>query len=220
MRRVAVLISNTGTGSNLQNLIDNQAAGFNGQVVCVISGKADVYGLVRAHEADIPTQVLDYASYEKFGKPRAQYEEDLARLLQGYTPDLIVLAGWSMELTETFLKYFPWRVLNLHPGLLPDSSGERFRLPDGSMADPMIGLAGATAIQTVLASGSKYAGSSLHVLTEDYHGPVLGRTTVEIEPADTVDSLYSRLKAAEHKMVLETMAELCGTEREREVSHG
>lgn len=210
MRRIAVLISNQGSGSNLQALIDGQADAYNGQVVCVVSDKAEGYGLVRAREADIPSQSLDLGDYERQGRPRTHYEEDLARLLQNYSPDLIVMAGWTLDLSETFLQYFEWRVINLHPGLLPDPGRHKYKLPDGSFADPCLGLSGANAIQAILASKQTYAGSTIHVVTPETHqGPILGRGVVKVEPKDTIMTLYERIKGEEHRALLGVLQTLC-----------
>ncbi len=210
MRRIAVLISNKGSGSNLQALVDGQADGYNGQVVCVVSDKPDAYGLIRAREADIPTEVIDYTDYEKHGRPRTHYEEDLAHRLQGYSPDLIVLAGWTFGLSATFMRYFEWRVINLHPGLLPDAKRHKFKLPDGTFADPCLGLSDSNAIQAVLASKQTYVGSTVHALKPDGSpGPVLARGVVKVEPQDTIVSLHERIKGEEHRIMLAAMRELC-----------
>lgn len=210
MRRIAVLISNKGAGSNLQALIDGQADRYNGQVVGVFSDKPDGYGLTRAREADIPTEILDLSDYQSQGRPRAHFEEDLAHRLQKYSPDLIVLAGWTLELSSTFLRYFEWRVINLHPGLLPDPGRHKYKLPDGTFADPCLGLSGSNAIQAVLAGGQTYTGSTVHALTPDGQpGPILGRGVVKVEPNDTIMTLHDRMKGEEHQTLLKVLAELC-----------
>lgn len=210
MRRIAVLISNQGSGSNLQALLDGQADAYNGQVVCVVSDKASGYGLIRAREGDTPTESLDLAEYERQGQPRSRYEEDLARKLQTYSPDLVVLAGWTLELSESFRRYFEWRVVNLHSGLLPDPGRHKYKLPDGSFADPCVGLSGATAIQAVLAAKQTYAGSTVHVAApEDWYGPILNRAVVKVEPQDTILSLHERIKGEEHRTLLRVLQGLC-----------
>ena len=210
MRRIAVLISNQGSGANLQALLDGQADAYNGQVVCVVSDKASGYGLIRAREADIPTESLDLTDYERQGQPRSRYEEDLAHKLQTYSPDLIVLAGWTLELSEVFRRYFEWRVVNLHPGLLPDPGRHKYKLPDGSFADPCIGLSGATAIQAVLAGGQSYAGSTAHVAAPgNWYGPILSRAVVKVEPKDTILALHERIKGEEHRTLLRVLQTLC-----------
>ncbi len=210
MKRIAVLISNKSGGSNLQAMLDGQAERFDGQVVAVASDKESAYGLVRAREADVPTVVLDHADYAAHGKPRAHYEEDLAHKLQRYAPDLVVLAGWTYDLSEAFHKYFPWRVLSVHPGLIPDPGYHKFKLPDGNFADPCLGLAGENAIQAVLAAGQKWAGSSVFAHTPDGGvGPVFQRAMVDVKDGDTVEKLYARIKPAEHKALTRALAEIC-----------
>lgn len=210
MRRIVVLTANSGTGSNLQALIDAQVSSFDAQIVGVIASSEDAYGLVRAHEADIPHEVVDYAGACSANTPRARYEEDLARRVQRYSPDLVVLAGWMISLGEPFLKYFRWRVIALHPGLLPSKPGERVRLPDGSLADPMTGLAGENAVKALLASGQTYAGSTVHAVTDETDaGPVIRRGLVKVQPDDTVATLYDRMKQTEHRIIVESVWELC-----------
>lgn len=216
MRRIAVLTSNAGSGSNLQALIDNQADTYDGQLVCVISSSPNAYALVRAHEADIPAETWDLSEYIAEGKPRSLFEQDLARKLQTYNPDLIILAGWTLSLSHSFLRYFPWKVLNLHPGLLGDKPGEPYRLPNGQNADPCIGLSAENAIKAILASGQPYAGSTVHVVTGNpAETPVVMRGLVEVEDTDTVESLYTRLKGKEHEIIVESLRQLCLPKRTR-----
>jgi phosphoribosylglycinamide formyltransferase 1 len=210
MKRIAVLISNKTGGSNLQAMLDGQAEQFDGQVVCVASDKDDAYGLVRAAEADVPSITLDHAEFAAQGKPRQMYEEALARKLQSHSPDLIVLAGWTYELSATFFRFFPWRVLSLHPGLLPDPGYHKYKTPDGEFADPCLGLDLAGAIQAILASGQKYAGSSVFAYTPDGAvGPVLGRGVVEVRDGDTAEKLSARVRPEEHRALRRVLAEVC-----------
>ncbi|MEX2043378.1 MAG: formyltransferase family protein [Patescibacteria group bacterium] len=210
MKRIAVLISNKSGGSNLQAMLDGQAEQFDGQLVCVASDQEDAYGLVRAAEADVPTIVLDHAEYAAKGKPRQVYEEALAQKLQKHYPDLVVLAGWTYELSAAFFRYFPWRVLSLHPGLLPDPGYHKFKTPDGEFADPCIGLSQAGALQAVLASGRKYAGSSVFAYTPDGDvGPVFSRGMTEVNDGDTVEKLTARVKPEEHRALRRALAEVC-----------
>ncbi|HEY8108576.1 MAG TPA: formyltransferase family protein [Patescibacteria group bacterium] len=210
MKRIAVLISNKSGGSNLQAMLDGQADKFDGQVVCVASDKEDAYGLVRAVEADVPSFTLDHAEFAAQGKPRQMYEEALARKLQTYSPDLIVLAGWTYELSGTFLGYFPWRTLSIHPGLLPDPGYHKYKTPDGEFADPCLGLSLRNALQAILASGQKYAGSSIFAYTPaGAIGPVLSRGVVEVQDGDTAEQLSARVKPEEHRALRRALAEVC-----------
>lgn len=210
MKRIAVLVSNKSGGSNLQAMLDGQAERFDGQVVCVAADKEDAYGLVRAQEADVPTVVLDHAEFAAKGKPRTVFEETLARKLQAYAPDLVVLAGWTFELSETFLRFFPWRVISLHPGLLPDPGYHKYKLPDGAFADPCEGLGQQAALQAVLAAGQTYVGSSVFAYTPDGEiGPVLSRATVEVAEGDTLEKLTAKVKPEEHRALRGALAEIC-----------
>lgn len=210
MKRIAVLISNKTGGSNLQAMLDGQADQFDGQIVCVASDQEDAYGLVRAAEADVPTIVLDHAEFAAKGKPRQVYEEALAQKLQKHYPDLIVLAGWTYELSAAFFRFFPWRVLSIHPGLLPDPGYHKFKLPDGEFADPCVGLSLQSALQAILASDQKYAGSSIFAYTPDGDiGPVFNRGLVEVKDGDTAEQLAARVKPEEHRALRRTLAEVC-----------
>ncbi len=210
MRRIAILTSNAGAGSNLQALIDAQTDGYDGQLVCVISSSPNAYALVRAHEADIPTEVMDFGEYQAAGKPRSLYEQDVALKLQTYNPDLIVCAGWTLVLSKVFLRYFPWRVLNIHPGLLGDGPGQPYTLPNGQHADPCTGLSGENAVKAMLSGKQPYAGSTVHVVTDDVDaGPVVLRGVVPIKPDDDVKSLYHRLKGEEHRIIIKSLHQLC-----------
>lgn len=123
MKRIAVLISNKGTGSNLAAILDAIEKGIikNGKVVVVVSDKEDAYGLVRARKRNIPTEVLPVKNYRS-AKMRKKYDEDLGKLLRKkYKVDLVVLAGWMIILGKNFIKYFRNKTINLHPGLLPNS---------------------------------------------------------------------------------------------------
>lgn len=210
MRRIVVLTSNTGTGSNLQALIDASTTQFDGQIVGVISGKESAPALWRAKQADIPAQVYDYSEYKEAGKPRVRFEEDLAHTLQIYTPDLIVLAGWRFNFSKTFLKFFPWRVINLHPGLLGDKPGEPYRFTDGTAADPCYGLCGETAIQAQLASGAPAVGSTVRVVMPDTDwGPVIERGMVPVQQGESAADAYARLKKKENQIIVQALQELC-----------
>ena len=109
MKRIAVLISNKGTGSNLASILDAIDNGKikNGKVTVVISDKADAYGLIRAKQKGIPTVIFPLKDYKNI-KTRRKYNKRLAKLLkEKYRIDLVVLAGWMLILSENFIKYFP-----------------------------------------------------------------------------------------------------------------
>lgn len=199
MKRIAVFISNKGTGSNLAAI----AAAIeknkikNGKIVVVVSNKADAYGLVRARQKNIPCEVLDLVDFKRSGKTRAEYDEILGKLLnEKYKPDLVVLAGWMLILSENFIKYFPNKIINLHPGLLPDKRTQ--------------GLHTDAAVAYAIDHNFPYTGSTVHFITEKVdEGPIILKSKVKILPNDTVPSLYERMKKEEHKILPKAIALLC-----------
>lgn len=199
IKRIAVFISDKGTGSNLQAIIDAvyKRTIRKGKIVAVVSNKKDAYGLVRARKYNIPAEVLDLKDFVKKGKTRAEYDEELGRLIKKkYKPDLVVLAGWMLILSANFIKYFPGRIINLHPGLLPD---KRTR---GLHTDAAVGYA--------IEYKFPYTGSTVHFITEKVdEGPIILKSKVKILPNDTVESLYKRMKEEEHKILPKAIALFC-----------
>ena len=115
---LAVLIS--GNGSNLQEIIDACSEGrIDATISCVISNVAEAYGLQRARQAGIPTHTLAHGDYPD----RSLYDAALARLLEAYAVELIVLAGFMRILGIEFINKYAHRIINLHPSLLPRHKG-------------------------------------------------------------------------------------------------
>ena len=132
MKRLAVLIS--GNGSNLQAIIDRiEADDLDAEIAVVVSNRADAYGLERARAAGAPTEVLDLAAVEAAGGDRTSYDVELAGLIAGYQPDLIVLAGWMLILGSDFLKRFtpsiilcrPSRFVQVSPAISSEAIGTK-----------------------------------------------------------------------------------------------
>jgi len=208
VKKIACLISNKGTGTNLQAIVDACKAGkIKGKIVVVVSNSTNAFGLERAQKENIPTEIFPWKPYKDSGKSRAAYSKDLAGLLaKKYDPDIVVLAGWILILTQEFVKKFPLTI-NLHPGLIPDKKGDIVYFPDGLAAFSNEGTHTNNAIKQFLESGCSYAGSTLHVVTENVDwGPVIERAFEKIQPNDTVESLYSRLKKKEHQMLVKSLA--------------
>ena len=198
MKRLAVLISNAGTGTNLQAIIDGiNSKKINAEIVVVISDREDSYGLKRAKENSIPTEVNSD-------------KENLLPLLQRYNVDYVCLAGWKQFLTDEFIDIFENRILNLHPGLLPDTLGGIAKNPDGTDGLWNKQMFTTKAIQNFLDTGATYAGSSVHFITHEVDfGKVLGRCFEKIEDGDTTETLYKRLKVKENKLYVEVLERLC-----------
>lgn len=213
MKRIAVLLSNKGTGSNLQAILDAIKQGNiqNGKVVVVLSDKEEAYGLVRAKKRNIHTAVLSLKQFQINGKTRAEYDETLAKLLQWkYKIDLVVLAGWMLILSKNFIEYFTNRTINLHPGLLPDGNEKYITLSDGTKIKVIRGLHTNSAVQYALDHNFPVTGSTVHFITPLVDtGPVILRSEVKILPGDTVESLYHRMKEEEYKILPQAINLYC-----------
>lgn len=210
-KKIAVLISNKGTGSNLQALIDKVKSGkIQGKIVVVVSDKADAYGLVRAKKNKIPTLLRPFTDFKNW-QARERYGTGLGQeLKEKYRVDLVVLAGWMIILPLSFLNYFPWAVINLHPGLIPDHRGGMLKLPDGSRSNSLAGKMADGAIEAALKLGVTYSGSTVHFVTEAVDwGPVILRAQEKIRANDTVEVYYGRLKKKEHLILSLTVKLFC-----------
>jgi len=175
MKRIVVLIS--GSGTNMQAIVEACKNGrIAGEVVAVISNKADVGGLEKAQAAGISTAVLSHKDYPS----REAYDADLQRLIDTYQPDLVVLAGFMRILTPEFTRHYHGRMLNIHPSLLPKYKGVNTH-------------------QRVLDAGDTEHGVSVHFVTEELDGgPVILQATVPVFPEDTATDLQQRVHTQEH----------------------
>lgn len=195
--RLGVLIS--GTGSNLQALIDASESGelTDVEIALVVSNKASAYGLQRAIKHNLPAIHLPW-------KERAESEARLAALLRLFQVDLVVLAGWMRILSAAFVEQFPRRIINLHPALLPDDgTGDRYTTRDGTEIPVFRGL---HVVKQALDSGAKVTGSTVHFVTSEVDaGPVICREEVAILEGDTEEALHGRLKVVEHRLVVEAV---------------
>ncbi len=175
--RIAVLIS--GTGSNLQALIDACAAGtIPGRIEQVLSNRDKAGGLARAQRAGIPTGIIRHTDYAD----REAYDRALARQLEQAAPDLVVLAGFMRILSDTFVDAFHGRLINIHPSLLPAHRGLHTH-------------------ERALAAGDRQHGCSVHyVIPALDAGPVIAQGVLGIQPADTPATLAERVQRLEHRL--------------------
>lgn len=173
--RVVVLIS--GSGSNLQALIDAIKAGrLPAQIVAVISNKADAYGLQRAALAGIPAEVLEHSQFAD----REQFDQALGGLIDRFQPDLVVLAGFMRILTPAFVTHYTGKMLNIHPSLLPLYKGIHTH-------------------KRVLEDKAREHGVSVHFVTPELDGgPVVMQAKIPVLPSDTPESLAERVQVQEH----------------------
>ncbi|MCV6627353.1 MAG: phosphoribosylglycinamide formyltransferase [Cellvibrionaceae bacterium] len=173
--RVVVLIS--GSGTNLQALIDAQAnASLGGEIVAVISNRPGVKGLERAAAADINALTLDHQDFAS----RELFDTALAELIDQQRPDLVVLAGFMRILTPAFTEHYLGRMLNIHPSLLPKHQGLHTH-------------------QRALDAGDTQHGATVHFVTAELDGgPGAVQVAIDILPDDTADSLAARVQRQEH----------------------
>ena len=175
---LGVLVS--GSGTNLQAIIDAIAAGaLDARVAVVISNKGDAYGLERARLAGVPAVHVDPANSENL----KGYNREIREVLESHGVELVVMAGYMRLLGAEVLRAFPGAVVNLHPALLP-------------------AFPGATAIREAFEWGVKVTGVTVHFADEEFdRGPILCQEPVVVEETDTLETLEARIHEAEHRLL-------------------
>ena len=190
---IAVLVS--GGGTNLQALIDAEKANNlgGGKITCVISSKPDVYALQRAKDNDIKGIVLERKKYPD----AAAYSQAMAELLIAEKADLVVYAGFLTILDETVCKAFPYKMMNVHPALIPSFCGK--------------GCYGLHVHEAALQKGVKITGATVHFVTEECDGgPIILQKAVEVKNGDTPETLQKRvMEEAEWVLLPEAVKRFC-----------
>ncbi|MCF3191998.1 phosphoribosylglycinamide formyltransferase [Pseudomonas bubulae] len=174
---VVVLLS--GTGSNLQALIDSDDVKASPATIrAVISNRADAYGLQRAKDASIDTRVLDHKAFEG----REAFDAALIEVIDEFKPQLVVLAGFMRILSADFVRHYQGRLLNIHPSLLPKYKGLHTH-------------------QRALEAGDGEHGCSVHFVTEELDGgPLVVQAVIPVESDDSPHSLAQRVHTQEHRI--------------------
>lgn len=199
MKKLAVLISNTGTGTNLQAIIRAiEEKKLKAKISVVISDTKKALGLKRAKRHNIEIKIINK-------------QDDLVKILKdNYQVDYVCLAGWKKIIPQPMIQLFKERILNIHPGLIPDRLRESVKNPDGTKALWNRGKLTDKAIQNFFDHQVTYAGSTVHCLTDKFDfGLVLGRCFEKIKTKDTVESLYRRLKIKENQIYVQVLIKLC-----------
>lgn len=179
--KIGVLLS--GSGTNLQAIIDAAGEGLPVEIVRVVSSRPDAYGIERAKAAGIPVTVLNRDAY---ADPEAADACIVAELREAGA-EYVVMAGYMRKVTPVMLDAFPDRVLNLHPALLPSFKG-------------------AHAIADAFGAGVKVTGITVHFANEDYDkGPIVAQRAVEVREDDTLEALEARIHEAEHALYPEVL---------------
>jgi phosphoribosylglycinamide formyltransferase-1 len=173
---VGVLLS--GSGTNLQALIDAVAAGrLDARIAVVVSNDPAAYGLVRAQRHGVPTEIVAHGAFPS----RAAFDARLVEVLRAHGVELVVLAGFMRLVTPVLLAAFPSRVLNIHPALLP-------------------AFPGLHAERQALAYGARVTGVTVHFVDEQTDaGPVILQIAVPILPDDDESRLHERIQRQEHR---------------------
>jgi phosphoribosylglycinamide formyltransferase 1 len=177
MKNLAVLCS--GFGSNLQAIINSVKKGkIKANIALVLSDKIDAYALVRAKKAGFNFIFADPADFSD----RAGYDRYLVKTLNKFKVDYVVLAGFMRIISPYFVHSFKHKIINIHPSLLPAFKGTK-------------------GIVDALRSGVKITGVSVHFVTEQLDaGPIILQKSLEIQEADTEDTLAARIHKLEHKL--------------------
>jgi phosphoribosylglycinamide formyltransferase, formyltetrahydrofolate-dependent len=182
MMKIAVLVS--GNGSNLQALID---ANLSGQIVGVLSNKADAYALERAQNANIATAVISHKDFPS----RADFDEAMHQQLMAWQADIVILAGFMRILTANFVDQWQGKMLNIHPSLLPAYKGVNTH-------------------QRVLNTGDRLHGCTVHFVTSELDaGQAIAQSAIEVKEHDNVASLAERVHKLEHFIYPQVAEWLC-----------
>ena len=191
MKNIAVFAS--GSGSDMQSVIDACESGqINGKVVAVVASRPGVFALVRAAKHNIPSKVF---SVKEYGSPEAK-DSAIVEYLRPMGIDLIVLAGYLSIVSKPLLDVYEGRIINIHPSLIPRHCGK--------------GMYGLHVHESVLASGDKVSGCTVHFVDSGTDtGKIIRQVTVPVEEGDTPETLQARVLVQEHKLLPQVVAELC-----------
>ncbi|MCP3818877.1 phosphoribosylglycinamide formyltransferase [Streptomyces sp. A3M-1-3] len=186
-KRLVVLVS--GSGTNLQALLDAIAAdpaGYGAEIVAVGADRAGIAGLERAERAGLPTFVCPVKAYGS----REEWDAALAAATAAYEPDLVVSAGFMKIVGKEFLARFGGRFVNTHPALLPS-------------------FAGAHGVRDALAYGAKVTGCTVHFVDDGVDtGPIIAQGVVEVRDEDDETALHERIKEVERRLLVDVVGRL------------
>ena len=178
-RQVPIGVLVSGSGTNLQAIIDEIAAKrLDAKIEVVLSNKADAYGLVRAKNHGIATEVLDHKQFPS----REAYDQAVVDLLRARDVELVVLAGFMRLLSPVFVKAYSNRIMNIHPALLPSFPGLHVQ-------------------KKAVDHGVRFSGCTVHFVNEECdEGPIIIQAVVPVFPDDTDEVLAARILKQEHRI--------------------
>ena len=182
MIKIAVLVS--GSGSNLQALID---ANLSGEIVGVISNKPEAYALQRAKQANIATAIIEHKQYPN----RESFDAVMHQQLLDWDVDLVILAGFMRILSASFVQSWQGKMVNIHPSLLPNYKGMHTH-------------------QRVLNTGDVLHGCTVHYVTTELDaGQALTQGVLKVGLHDTVEILSNRIHVLEHLIYPQAIEWIC-----------
>ena len=178
-RQVPIGVLVSGSGTNLQAIIDEIAAKrLDAKIEVVLSNKADAYGLVRAKNHGIATEVLDHKQFPS----REAYDQAVVDILRARGVELVVLAGFMRLLSPVFVKAYSNRIMNIHPALLPSFPGLHVQ-------------------KKAVDHGVRFSGCTVHFVNEECdEGPIIIQAVVPVFPDDSEESLAARIIKQEHRI--------------------
>lgn len=181
--KIGVLIS--GSGTNLQSLIDNTEKGFiNGRIAVVISNREDAYGLERARRHGIDTVFVNQRDYESFEK----FNDAIMSQLDAHGADLVVLAGYLKILSGKFIETYRNKIINIHPSLIPSFCGS--------------GYYGLRVHEAAVSYGVRVSGATVHFVDEEADtGPIILQESVMVDYEDTAETLQQKVLKIEHRLL-------------------
>ncbi|GJM17339.1 MAG: phosphoribosylglycinamide formyltransferase [Thermodesulfobacteriota bacterium] len=182
MDKMRVAIFASGSGTNLQAIIDAQIKTI--EIVLVFSNKSDAYAIERAKNHNLAVEVIDHKYFES----REDFDSEIIRLLEPYNLDLIILAGYMRILSPVLVRAYKGKIINIHPALLPS-------------------FPGINSTRQALEYGVKYTGVTVHFVDEGVDtGPIILQSIVEIEDRDTEESVLEKIHKVEHQIYPEAIA--------------
>lgn len=192
MKKIAVFIS--GSGSDMQSVIDGCESGYiDGKVVCVVASKEGIYGLERAEKHGIDSAVFALKDYDRDCEKR---DEAIINYIAAHDVDLVVLAGYLGIVSEKLVSAYRGRMINIHPSLIPAHCGK--------------GMYGLKVHASVLASGDKVSGATVHYVDEGTDtGDIIVQQRVKVEEGDTPETLQARVLETEHQLLPYAVRFLC-----------
>ena len=184
IKKIKLVVMISGEGTNLQALINAQKERkISTQIMAVITDNKDAYGIKRAKKNNIPTFFFDQRNFDT----KDEFYLNIVREIKKLNPDLIVLAGFMKILNKDFINAFPYKILNIHPSILPKFKGLNTH-------------------KRVLESGVKYHGATVHFVEENLDsGPIIMQYKLAVNKNDDEETLRNRVHKGEYLILVETI---------------